>query len=68
VEGFGKGCGVGDIGDEYFGALRRQRLQVSGASADDANLLPASEKSLRHHVPGIAACSQNYVHIKYLRE
>ena len=62
LEGLGKCRSVGDIGDENLRALRRERLQVSGVSADGTNFLTAGEKGLSHNVAGVAACSKNNVH------
>ena len=57
-------CGnVGDIANRYFRALCRERLQMSGVSAKDANFLAASQKSLCHDMSGVTTCSKNYVHI-----
>jgi hypothetical protein len=62
LKSFGERGGIGDIGDEYLCTLRRVSLQVSCVSADDANLLLASQKILRHNVSSIAACSKYNVH------
>ena len=61
MEGFRQGACVGDVADEYFRALRGERLQMRCVSTNDANFLPAGKKIFRDYVSSVTACSKNDV-------
>jgi hypothetical protein len=62
MEGLGESPGVGNVGDEWFRTFGRERLQMSGVSANYANFLSSGEKLVRHYMSGVAACSEYNEH------